>query len=110
MLPQVLAALALCCICDAARFDIRDYGAQPGRDSTQAIAKAVAAAAQAGGGNVYVPSGEFITGQVNLTSRVYLELGFGAMLRASDDPKLYPCVRSVTSDTGPVCCQLSEPC
>src|ERR1035441_5709268 len=49
-------------------FDITKYGAAAGgqKDSTGAIAKAIAACTEAGGGRVVVPRGEFLTGPIHL--------------------------------------------
>jgi polygalacturonase len=72
-------------------FDITRYGAVAGgeKDSTEAIAKAIAACAQAGGGRVVVPRGEFLTGPIHLKSNVNLHLDEGSTLKFSRDPKQY---------------------
>jgi polygalacturonase len=66
-------------------FDIRKYGAVPGglSSSGQALAAAVAACAEAGGGRVLVPDGVWLTGPVQLKSSVELHLADGAELRFS---------------------------
>ncbi|KAH3746136.1 Glycoside hydrolase, family 28 [Pelomyxa schiedti] len=87
-------------------FYITDFGAiaDCATPCTDAIADAVAAAASNdGGGRVVVPATPgscFLSGAFNLTSDVWLYLSEGALLRASDDPTLYPCMQSVTWDTG----------
>jgi len=53
----------------------------------KAIADAIRACAQAGGGSVIVPSGRFLTGAVHLDSNVNLHLEEGATLAFSTDPK-----------------------
>src|SRR5579862_9430652 len=75
-------------------FDITKYGAKSGReiDSSEAIAKAIAACSSAGGGRVVVPKGEFLTGAVHLKSNVNLHLDEGSTLYFSTDPKHYPLV------------------
>ncbi|MUG44154.1 glycoside hydrolase family 28 protein [Paenibacillus woosongensis] len=77
-------------------YNIVDYGAQ--RDSgilaTEAIAKAVAAASEAGGGTVYVPAGTFLTGAIFLTSNIELRLNPGAVLSFSTNPDDFPAVES----------------
>jgi len=76
-----------------ARFLITDYGASAGgADNTAAIAKAVAACAQAGGGHVIVPSGSFATGAIELLDNVDLHLEAGATLAFSGDVSRYPVV------------------
>lgn len=58
-------------------------------DCTAAIAAAIAACEQAGGGRVVVPPGQWFTGPVHLRSGVNLHLAEGAILRFSSDPSLY---------------------
>ena len=72
-------------------FVITNYGAvADGKtDCTAALGKAVAACAQAGGGRVVVPPGEFLTGPIHLKSRVNLHLDAGATLKFSTDPRAY---------------------
>ncbi len=72
-------------------FDIAKYGAVAGaqKDSSDAIAKAIDACAQAGGGRVLVPHGEFLTGPIHLESNVNLHLDEGSTLKFSTDPKQY---------------------
>src|SRR6476661_1186739 len=73
--PQILGRIK------APRFAKRDFpitkfGAKAGveNDSTAAIAKAIAACSNAGGGRVVVPAGVFLTGAVHLRSNVNLHL------------------------------------
>lgn len=78
-------------------FPITDHGAKPGtaEKSTAAIAAAIAACHNAGGGRVVIPAGEWLTGAVHLKSHVNLHLAKGATLFFSDDPEDYlPAVRS----------------
>ncbi len=72
-------------------FVITAYGAvADGKtDCTAAIAKAVTACAQAGGGRVVVPEGRFLTGPVHLQSMVNLHVSKGATLAFLTDPTLY---------------------
>ena len=72
-------------------FVITNYGAvADGRtDCTAAIGTAIAACAQAGGGRVVVPAGEFLTGAIRLQSGVNLHLNTNAVLKFSTDPKAY---------------------
>ncbi|WP_310830131.1 glycoside hydrolase family 28 protein [Paenibacillus pedocola] len=77
-------------------YNIVDYGAL--RDSpvpaTGAIAAAIEAAGNHGGGTVYVPAGTFITGAVRLRSNIELCLSPGAVLSFSTDPADYPAVEA----------------
>ena len=64
----------------AATFDVRQYGAVADgtTKNTDAFAKAIAAAAHAGGGRVVVPPGRWLTGPIHLESHVNLEVQAGA--------------------------------
>jgi len=73
----------------AAIFDVVKFGATAGKESGDAIAKAIAACSQAGGGTVLVPKGTFLTGPIHLKSNINLHLEEGAVLRFSTDPKRY---------------------
>lgn len=72
-------------------FSIRDFGAVPdGRtDATEAIRRAIAACAAAGGGRVVVPPGEYLTGPIHLRSQVHLYVAEGAVLKFTTDPRAY---------------------
>jgi polygalacturonase len=72
-------------------YPITDYGAVSGGTAkcTEAIAKAIAACAAAGGGRVMVPPGVWLTGPIHLKSNVNLHLAKGATLLFSRDPADY---------------------
>jgi len=72
-------------------FDITKYGAASGgeKDCTEAIRKAIAACAAAGGGRVVIPAGVFLTGAVHLDNNVELHVSEGGTLRFSREPKQY---------------------
>jgi polygalacturonase len=72
-------------------FEITRYGAIGDRvkDSTEALARAIAACNEAGGGRVIVPAGVWLTGAIHLKSNVELHLSRGATLRFSRDPRQY---------------------
>src|SRR5690606_23412189 len=66
-------------------YNITDYGAKG--DSvfmnTTAIQKAIDAAASAGGGQVFIPEGIFLTGALHLKSNVELHVTENAVLKGS---------------------------
>jgi unsaturated rhamnogalacturonyl hydrolase len=73
-------------------FAITDFGAAVDGDAGDAIAKAIAACAEAGGGRVVVPAGRWRTGAIRLESQVNLHVAEGATLVFDPDPKRYPLV------------------
>jgi polygalacturonase len=72
-------------------FDIRDHGAvcDGQTEVTEAIAGAICACAEAGGGRVLIPPGAWLTGPIHLRSNVELHLREKASLRFSADPAKY---------------------
>ena len=72
-------------------FSIVDFGAVQGDKikTSKAIADAITAANEAGGGSVLIPAGEWLTGKVHLKSNVNLHLSQGAVLLFDDDPNDY---------------------
>src|SRR5579859_5981593 len=73
-------------------FDITKYAAVADgtTDCTAPIARAIDACAQAGGGHVTVPAGEFLTGPVRLRSNVDLHLAAtNSILKFNTDPSAY---------------------
>ena len=72
-------------------FPITRYGATSGGtgNNTEAIAKAIEACNQAGGGRVIVPAGEWLTGPIHFKSNVNLYLEENAVLRFTDHPANY---------------------
>ena len=77
-------------------FILTDFGAKPdGSSCTEAFRRAVAAAAERGGGCVEVPCGTWTTGAIHLRSNVELHLADGACVVHTDDPADYlPAVRT----------------
>lgn len=74
-------------------FSILDYGAKGDAETldTAAIQRAVDACNASGGGTVWVPGGRtYLSGQINLKSRVNLHLEAGARLMAGKDPADFP--------------------
>ncbi len=64
-------------------FNILDYGAHKNDTtrSTAAIQSAIEAARKAGGGTVYIPAGEYVSGPFELVSNMVLYIEAGAVLR-----------------------------
>lgn len=89
--PFAMPAIAIPDFEACPRFSIVDYGAK--RDdqglTSKAIAEAIDAAHQAGGGVVVVPAGEWPTGKIHLRSNVNLHLKEDAVLLFSEVPKDY---------------------
>lgn len=77
-------------------FNIVEYGAVADGKTvvTESIHRAIAAAKEAGGGTVYVPSGTFRTGPIRLESNMELRVSPGATLSFVTDQAAYPVVRS----------------
>jgi unsaturated rhamnogalacturonyl hydrolase len=88
--PEILARIQAP-VFATREFPITSFGAvADGKsDCTHAIAKAIAACVQAGGGQVVVPSGEFLTGPIHLKSQVELHLEREAVLKFTTDAKAY---------------------
>lgn len=72
-------------------FVITDFGAvADGKtDCTRAIAKAIDACAEKGGGRVVVPAGEFLTGAIHLKSNINLHLESSAVLKFTTNVEEY---------------------
>lgn len=69
--------------------NVRQYGAAGDGKTVDspAINKAIEAAAAAGGGTVYFPSGNYLSFSIHLQSHVSLYLESGAVILAADSPK-----------------------
>lgn len=72
-------------------FNIKDHGAEGDRTTNDApaIQSAIDACAQAGGGTVYIPPGDYLTGPLFLKSHVRIHIEAGAALWAHPDSKVY---------------------
>ena len=74
----------------AKRYLITDFGAiTEASDNTAAIQSAIDTCFLAGGGEVVIPAGVFLTGDIRLRSHVTLYLKAGAVLRGIRDPLAY---------------------
>ncbi len=78
-------------------FPITDYGAIEGGEAMnrEAIAAAIEACHNAGGGRVVVPAGIWLTGPIHFKSNVNLHLEEGAVVTFTDNPEDYlPAVKT----------------
>src|SRR6202012_843068 len=68
-------------------YNVRDFGAKgDGKNlDSKAIDKAINAAANKGGGRVYLPAGNYLSGSIHLKSNISLYLEQGATIIATDD-------------------------
>ena len=83
-------------------FSIKDYGGSSDGVTlnTTAIAKAIDACANAGGGHVIIPSGLWLTGPIQLKSNVDLHLERGALVQFTPDHSQFPIIKaSATSNS-----------
>src|ERR1700744_5525487 len=67
-------------------YNVKDYGAVGDGVNldSKAITKAIDAAAAAGGGTVYIPAGNYLSGSIHLKSNVSLYLDQGATIIAAE--------------------------
>jgi hypothetical protein len=72
-------------------FDVRDYGARGDGATldTEALNRAMAACADAGGGQVLLPPGRYLSGTIHLRSHLTLCLAAGAALVGTTNLALY---------------------
>ena len=73
-------------------FDVRNYGAAGDGTTlnTAAIQKAIDALATSGGGTLWIPRGQFLSGAIILKPSVNLHLDQGAVLKGSTNIEDYP--------------------
>ena len=85
------AMFCLVSLAAAGPFNVRDFGAKGDGTvkDTAAIQKAVDAAHAAGGGEVLLPAGTYLSGSLFLRSGVDFHLSQGAILKGSPDPADY---------------------
>ncbi|MCI0691939.1 glycoside hydrolase family 28 protein [candidate division KSB1 bacterium] len=78
------------------KFNVVDYGAIGGGKTmnTEAIAKAISACARAGGGQVVIPAGIWLTGPIQLKSNLNLHVEKGALVIFSPNRQDYPLIET----------------
>ena len=81
--------LAAACTPSVQRFSITDFGAENGTVCTEAIQQALDKASEAGGGQVVIPEGTFLSATLYLRDNVDLHLEEGAILQGVQDPDAY---------------------
>jgi polygalacturonase len=88
LLPVLLALGLAAAAAAKSTFSVRDYGATGDGLTldTAAIKAAIEAAAQAGGGTVELPAGDYLCYSLRLKSHVTLHLGPGATIIAAEPP------------------------
>jgi polygalacturonase len=76
-------------------FNVLDFGAKndASAPATEAINSAIQACAKAGGGTVYIPAGDYVSGHIELVSNLVLRIDAGATIRFLVDYKEYPIIR-----------------
>lgn len=74
---------------DAAEYGISGDGKT---NNTEAIRRLVSVAEQNGGGTIYFPPGEYVTGSIELKSNMTLYLEAGATLLGSENPEDFPMI------------------
>lgn len=79
-----------------AMYTVTDYGAKPDGKTlnTEAFAAAIRACEQGGGGTVYVPAGDYLTGPIRLCSNMTFYVEAGATIRFVTDFEAYPPVKT----------------
>lgn len=81
----LLTLLASCLYLQAATYNVRDFGAKADGKTidSPAINRAIEAAAQDGGGTIYLPAGEYACYSIRLKSNIHLYLEQGARIIAA---------------------------
>ena len=89
---KLLSLITLLFICSAlaannSTYNIKEFGAKGDGTTlnTEIIQEAIDACHSSGGGMVYIPSGDFLSGTLILKSHVNLHLSSGATLLGSTD-------------------------
>ncbi len=92
LIVTAIISLSACSSSDGDKvYNITKFGAVADgvTDNAEAIQSAINECHESGGGRVYIPKGEFMTGPLELASQVELHLGVGAKLIANPDESIY---------------------
>ena len=75
-------------------YDVRRFGALGDAQSldTAALQAAIDTCHEQGGGTVWIPAGQYLTGTLFFRDNITLHLDAGATLLASQDPADYPVI------------------
>lgn len=94
----LLAVLIFSCADSPSQYyNVLDYGAVADgtTKNTAAIERAIMAAVKSGGGTIYFPAGEYLTGPIHFKSNITIYIDAGAILKFSQDFDDYlPMVKS----------------
>jgi polygalacturonase len=77
-------------------FNVREHGAVGDGQTldSPAIQSAIDACSALGGGTIYLPAGQYLTGSLFLRNNISLHLDSGAVILGSENPADYPIVHS----------------
>jgi polygalacturonase len=80
----------------ASMFNVRTHGAVGDGQTldSSAIQSAIDSCAVQGGGTIYLPAGQYLTGSLFLRSNITFHLDAGAVLLGSENPEDYPVIDS----------------
>jgi polygalacturonase len=80
----------------ASTFNVREYGAIGDGQvlDSPAIQSAIDLCAKQGGGTIYLPAGQYLTGSLFLRNNISLHLDSGAVILGSESLKDYPVIQS----------------
>ena len=80
----------------ASVFNVRTYGATGDGQTSDSLAiqKTIDSCAEQGGGTIYLPAGQYLTGSLILRSNITLHLDAGAVILGSENPEDYPVIHS----------------
>ena|SRR5688572_6431036 len=80
----------------ASIFNVRAHGAAGDGQTldSHAIQTVIDSCAEQGGGTVYLPAGQYLTGSLFLRNNTSLYLDAGAVILGSENPEDYPVIQS----------------
>jgi polygalacturonase len=83
-------------VVQASSFNVREYGATGDGHTldSAALQKTIDSCAEQGGGTVYLPAGQYVTGSLFLRNNITLYLDAGVVILGSENPEDYPVIHS----------------